>query len=383
MPNKKLSQEDPADTLTGDEQVRIVQGGETVRTTTGDIAALGGGPGGGTPGGSDTQVQFNDAGSFGGDPGLTYNKTTNVLSLNGSANSLNLGGSAASNPVALSATGSDSNISIKLTPKGTGFVQFGPQTYGPFNAFSEAYGTALPSGHFGHYVDSTLGDHAGGFLFGMDVLVYTQGAGATQDVGGITGGLFNATAKLPAGRTCTNAYGVNFATYNTGAGTLTNGYGVAGTVYGGSGTITNAYCFYGNLFQDVGATITNGYGFYVPDLTGTATNAYQLWLDTPGVFRIRNDALDGAGKEQAIPALYNPQFTKYTPGAANYERIVLAQWNGNVAEIGTEAGGTGTLRPIKFIGAAPTVTGSRGGNAALADLLTKLATLGLIVDGTS
>jgi hypothetical protein len=36
--------------------------------------------GGGTPGGSDTQVQFNDSGSFGGDAGLTYNKTTNTLS---------------------------------------------------------------------------------------------------------------------------------------------------------------------------------------------------------------------------------------------------------------------------------------------------------------
>lgn len=33
--------------------------------------------------------------------------------------------------------------------------------------------------------------------------------------------------------------------------------------------------------------------------------------------------------------------------------------------------------------AKPTITGSRGGNAALADLLTKLATLGLITDGTS
>ena len=35
-----------------------------------------------TPGGSDTQVQFNDSGSFGGDAGLTYNKTTNVLTIN-------------------------------------------------------------------------------------------------------------------------------------------------------------------------------------------------------------------------------------------------------------------------------------------------------------
>ena len=37
------------------------------------------GGGGGTPGGSDTQIQFNDGGSFGGDSDLTYNKTTNTL----------------------------------------------------------------------------------------------------------------------------------------------------------------------------------------------------------------------------------------------------------------------------------------------------------------
>ncbi len=35
--------------------------------------------GGGDPGGSDTQVQFNDGGSFGGDAGLLYNKTSNNL----------------------------------------------------------------------------------------------------------------------------------------------------------------------------------------------------------------------------------------------------------------------------------------------------------------
>lgn len=37
--------------------------------------------GGGTPGGSDTHVQFNDGGAFGGDAGFLYNKTTNVLSV--------------------------------------------------------------------------------------------------------------------------------------------------------------------------------------------------------------------------------------------------------------------------------------------------------------
>jgi hypothetical protein len=41
---------------------------------------------GGTPGGSNTEVQFNDGGSFGGDAGLTYNKTTDVLTVAGSFN---------------------------------------------------------------------------------------------------------------------------------------------------------------------------------------------------------------------------------------------------------------------------------------------------------
>jgi len=37
----------------------------------------------GGPGGSDTQVQFNDSSSFGGDAGLTYNKTTDSLTIAG------------------------------------------------------------------------------------------------------------------------------------------------------------------------------------------------------------------------------------------------------------------------------------------------------------
>ena len=38
-------------------------------------------PGGGTPGGSDKQVQFNDGGVFGGDAGLVYDKATNQLTV--------------------------------------------------------------------------------------------------------------------------------------------------------------------------------------------------------------------------------------------------------------------------------------------------------------
>lgn len=42
-------------------------------------AAGGGGGGNGSPGGANTQIQFNDAGTFGGDSGFTYNKVTNTL----------------------------------------------------------------------------------------------------------------------------------------------------------------------------------------------------------------------------------------------------------------------------------------------------------------
>jgi hypothetical protein len=51
--------------------------------------------------------------------------------------------------------------------------------------------------------------------------------------------------------------------------------------------------------------------------------------------------------------------------------------------------GHGLILPSRlgFFGATPTtrptVSGSRGGNAALADLVAKLAALGLIVDGTT
>jgi hypothetical protein len=48
--------------------------------------------GGGTPGGSDTQVQFNDGGAFGGDAGLTYNKTTDALTVAGAISGSNLSG---------------------------------------------------------------------------------------------------------------------------------------------------------------------------------------------------------------------------------------------------------------------------------------------------
>jgi hypothetical protein len=57
-------------------------------STPGGIPVAGGGSGNGTPGGANTQIQFNDAGTFGATANLTYNKATNQLTLNGNLTAL-------------------------------------------------------------------------------------------------------------------------------------------------------------------------------------------------------------------------------------------------------------------------------------------------------
>lgn len=53
------------------------------------------GCGAGSPGGADTQVQYNDGGAFGGDAGLTYNETTDALTV---AGALSAGGNFTADP---------------------------------------------------------------------------------------------------------------------------------------------------------------------------------------------------------------------------------------------------------------------------------------------
>lgn len=138
-----------------------------------------------------------------------------------------------------------------------------------------------------------------------------------------------------------------FATHK-GSGAVTNVTAYAAHAFNeGAGTVDTATLFWG--FGQGGATgITTLYGVFFDSLGGTATSAYSFWSDETGVYRIKSDNTYNA-VYQAIPALYNPQFTKYTPGAANYERCIPGcQWESNVAVITNEAGGTGTMRQLSL-----------------------------------
>jgi dipeptidyl aminopeptidase/acylaminoacyl peptidase len=94
-------------------------------------------------------------------------------------------------------------------------------------------------------------------------------------------------------------------------------------------------------------------------LSSTSTRREVIGIDSSWV-----DSTDASRKGRAV-------FTVYDTAAREFMR----------------ADGTGTAAAIGFLGAAaiarPIVSGSRGGNAALASLLTALATLGLITDSTT
>lgn len=64
--------------LNGAEILTVEQGGVPIQATTQQIANLAAG-GSGSPGGSNGQVQYNDASAFGGEPGFTYDETDNRL----------------------------------------------------------------------------------------------------------------------------------------------------------------------------------------------------------------------------------------------------------------------------------------------------------------
>jgi hypothetical protein len=308
------------------------------------------------------------------DGALTLNPTGQPVTVNGN---VVLTGSATT-PASLTVSGSDSDISLKLSGKGRGFIQAGPDTFGisgwaGYNMSEEIYRTASTQPNVLElYMDSTLGDFANGQIGGIELHTRTQGVGATHDLN--SNGAIYAVGEsdLPSGRTIFGLNGGNMQAYATGGGTATDAQGLFTQVLADTGSVIQngkgvetwiynltpnndsgvGYDYYGK-FLNVN-TMHEAYGLWLSDMGGIATNPYYSWFDSRGVGRCKEDnTFNTVG--QSICTVYNPQFTKYTPGASNYERIVYGQWNSNVAEMGPEAGGTGTLRPLKLLGSQLTV----------------------------
>jgi hypothetical protein len=82
---------------------------------TGNLSwAVGGGGGNGSPGGSNTQIQYNDAGAFGGSSGFTFDKNTSLLTVsNVSASTLTVSGNVNTTNSSNVSLGSLANIHIE------------------------------------------------------------------------------------------------------------------------------------------------------------------------------------------------------------------------------------------------------------------------------
>jgi len=299
------------------------------------------GAGGSTsPGGLTTNAQYNNAGSFAGSTGITFTATQatitgakfvgslrdsndNILiaptATASAVNYFTLANSATGNPLTVTASGSDTNISIQLIPKGSGtsggqvVIPGGGRHDNPGLAFAGLLNFGLHQNSGGGWMSVNCNNFAfctavrvaiasnGSLCFGSDPAV------PIDDPPGQTVGI-----KWLADY-CLRVHSVGALTDFTGAGNLMIGTSAGAIGKNGRGVL--GFC----LSTAPSTSPADVFQIYSADWNGAGTATFQM----------RN-----------------------------------------------EEGHTITL-------ARQTVTGSRGGNAALADLLTKLANIGLIVDSTS
>jgi hypothetical protein len=207
----------------------------------------------------------------------------------------------------------------------------------------------------------------------------TQAANAVA----ITGGAVNGLTGLGVGVTAYTGY--IMVTTNTGT---ANFQALAyGSTANGGGFFRLSY---GRGTSSVPLVVANGDRLGVLDFQGFDGTSWQ----GPALVECRVDGTPGAGVMPARVAVYTAPSGSATPverlrvnaagslllgtttdGMTASGSLAIAQ---DLAHRGTKAGFFNTAPASK-----PTVTGSRGGNAALASLLTALAGLGLLTDSTT
>lgn len=249
----------------------------------------------GTPtiGGSNTQVQFNDSGSFGGDADFVWNKTTNILTLGSSGTPASIrspqgastsagvaltiqagdGGSTSGNGGALAlrggATTSGAGGSISINPgNGVGSGQSG----GSISIQSGSSGTAGAGGAI--TISAGAGQDLGGGTF-----TASAGASTTANGGGVTfsggnGATTGGAVTFQAGTSANgDGSGITFVA-RPGVGTDKNGGNITFTAGVPTGTGTAGALVFNNLTTTGAQTAT----FTATNKPGTGTTSPSLWL---------------------------------------------------------------------------------------------------------
>jgi hypothetical protein len=266
------------------------------------------GGGGGSPGGSDTQVQFNDAGAFGGNAGLTFNKTTGLLTAATSTTSLLMGGVASPHsltgitstvtPVTSPISGTPSPlsyVSASFTDASAPTLQVGQYTAMTVDPNASWSGKLARAGMWEVYTPSTNANTQGTLQGGLFQVRHDS----TGAAGGVTGLSVSALSASGSGAittligiqgssrfSSTGANGTMFGNTNAMsfnvAGTATSiiGYQTTLTMTNGATVSGDVLLFNTNNITNTASTITGKtVGYYVGDITaGTQTGgAYSFY----------------------------------------------------------------------------------------------------------
>jgi len=340
---------------------------------TGKLDQVGAGGGGGTPGGSDTQVQFNDGGTFGGDAGLTYNKTTDELTLAGDLN-LDDGGTYTTTIQAVTPT-QDRTISF---PDATGTVALVAGS----NQAVQYNSAGTNAGDSGLLYDATSGSlTVGGKTVTTDAPVINlsqtwNNAGTT-----FTGLKLNVTNTASAtGSNLLDLQSGGTSQFRVAPNGLVVFRDVPDTKIQLYSNYTIGIAPFAFTFTSDGANSLNPSAIFFNREGGTPTECLRLLFHTTeagirlgnsgDTILVRDNTSNTLAQRNSTNAQTFRLYNTYTD-ASNYERGFF-QWNSNVLEIGSEGLGTGSEQPVRITAATlklpnlPTYADNAAASAVLA-----------------
>jgi hypothetical protein len=370
MADTKISALTSGNPAQSGDEIPIARTGANYKITAGSIAALASV----SPAGSDTYVQFNDAGSFGADAGLAYNKTTNTLStervnlgtagaatgiltLSGSTSgTVTLQPAAAAGTYTLTLPTSDGNSGEVLTTDGSGVLSW---------AASAGGSPGGSSGQLQYNNAGAFGGTSGITTTGTELTIASGTKTASAPVLDITQTWNNAAVaftglKLNVTNTASAAASL-LADLQVGGASILK-VRKEGSLLWPSGGGSASFDF--GVKQSGFFTFSNNDGSYNFAVGSSGpvslTYGFNSYAGGTADLALTRDAANTLAQRNGTNAQTLRVYNTYTD-ASNYERGFL-KWDTNIFKIGAEKGGTGTQRQVNIAtGAASDFTFNTSG----------------------
>jgi hypothetical protein len=295
-----------------------------------------------SPGGSDTQVQFNDGGVFGGDAGLTFNKTSKTITLGGgtvTTSSPVIDAAQTWNASGTTFTGLKANFTDTASAAASLLMDL---QVGSASAFNVSKAGSLKLGV------NTSGTNVAASNV---VIASSQGTGS-----GTGGSIIFQVAPAGSSGTAQNAL----------VDALTIGWSGA---IGHFATFVNVIStgnlqLYSNTIQNFGGAALGlnplgnnvGVGLSNPSQGFTVSSTYAIAWDngsgTADTILLR-DAANTLALRNGTAAQTKRIYGTYTD-ASNYRRVAITMSTGGTAEIKPEGAGTGASGNVLHISGLPT-----------------------------